>query len=215
MAEASPIILFGGGGHAKVVADILELSGKEIFKVVALHPDQSDLRQKYRVISESQFLEEPTEAFRAVIAIGEGKNRLALVDRLSQKKANVIFISTIHPSAVLANGVEVGAGSMMMAGSIVNPGTKIGSHCIINTGATIDHDCRIENFSSIAPGCSLGGGVWVSEGCTIGIGAKILPGKKIGRGSVVGAGAVVTRDIPDGVVAYGIPAKKIRQLESE
>ena len=86
----------------------------------------------------------------------------------------------------------------------------IGDFCILNTNSSVDHDNRLGSFSSLAPRVATGGNVFLDEGSAIGIGAVILHGRKIGRHAVVGAGSVVTRDIPDQTVAYGVPANVVR-----
>ena len=80
---------------------------------------------------------------------------------------------------------------------------------ILNTGCSIDHHNVIGDHAHIAPGARLGGNVTVGQGALIGIGAVVLPGVRIGAWSIVGAGAVVTRDLPDGVVAVGSPARML------
>jgi acetyltransferase-like isoleucine patch superfamily enzyme len=97
-----------------------------------------------------------------------------------------------------------------MAGVAINSDATIAEFCIVNTNSSVDHDNRLAPFSSLAPRVATGGNVTIGEGSAIGIGAVILHGRTLGRHCVIGAGAVVTRDIPDFIVAYGVPAKPIR-----
>jgi acetyltransferase EpsM len=97
-----------------------------------------------------------------------------------------------------------------MAGVIVNASVEIGNHCIINTAAVIEHDCTIKDYVHICPNATLAGNVTIGEGAQIGVGAKVIQGVKIGKWSIIGAGAVVTKDIPDNCTAVGIPAKPIK-----
>ncbi len=82
----------------------------------------------------------------------------------------------------------------------------------VNTAAVVDHQCQLGDFAHVSANVVLGGGVSVGEGSLVGIGACVLPGVVIGAWSQVGAGAVVTRDVPDGVVAYGVPARVMGQV---
>ena len=84
---------------------------------------------------------------------------------------------------------------------------------IINTSATIDHECDIGDAAHICPGVNLAGRVFIGAATQVGIGASVIENVHIGEGCVIGAGAVVTGDIPDHVLAYGVPAKVIRKLE--
>jgi len=102
-----------------------------------------------------------------------------------------------------------------MAGTVINAASVIEDLVIVNTGATIDHDCRIGCGVHIAPQCALAGNVTVGEGAFLGTGAKAIPGVQIGRRATVGAGAVVIRNIPDGAVAVGVPARVIKQVHVE
>ena len=69
------------------------------------------------------------------------------------------------------------------------------------------------NHVRVSPGAHLAGKVHVGELTHIGIGASVVQGVEIGRNVIVGAGGVVTRDLPDNVTAVGVPAKVIRHHE--
>ena len=121
--------------------------------------------------------------------------------------------TAIHPSAVVASSVRIGAGTVIAANAVVNPNTTIGENAIVNTSASVDHDCVIEDGVHIAPGVHISGKVRVGAASWIGVGATIVDGCTVGSGGVIGAGAVVVDDIPPGVVAYGVPARVIRRNE--
>ena len=84
---------------------------------------------------------------------------------------------------------------------------------VINTGASVDHDCKIRDGVQLAPRVVLGGRVHIGDLSFVGIGATIINRIVIGRNCLIGAGAVVVRDIPDHNVAYGVPARVIRQRD--
>ena len=107
----------------------------------------------------------------------------------------------------------MGAGTVVMAGAIVQPGCQIGKHVIVNTAASVDHDCQLADFSHICPGCHLAGTVSVGERTLLGTGSIVIPGIKIGADTVVGAGTVVTKDLPSEVMAVGHPARVIKQRD--
>ena len=140
-----------------------------------------------------------------VVAIGNNQTRANVFSKLVTQGENLI--NAIHPSAVIANDVSLGQGVVICAGVTVNPGAVIHNNVILNTHCSVDHHNEINDHVHIAPGCVLGGDVSVGEGTLIGIGATVMPQKKIGSWSKIGAGAVVTKDIPDQVTAVGIPAE--------
>ena len=88
--------------------------------------------------------------------------------------------------------------------------TTIGNFASINRHVSIGHHTTIGDYCSINPGTNIAGNVTIGEGTTIGMGVNIIDGIKIGKNTIVGAGSVVTKDIPDNVIAYGSPCKVIR-----
>jgi sugar O-acyltransferase (sialic acid O-acetyltransferase NeuD family) len=199
-----------------VVADIVRLSG--IFRVVGFL-DSLDPGRKGTSFCGAPVLggEEQLEILRGqnvghlIVGVGDCRARLSLAG--AARRSGFELATAIHPGAILAQDVTVGQGTVIVAGSVINPGAVIGENVIVNTSSSVDHDCRVENGAHIGPGAHLGGGVTIGEGAWVGMGAVIREGIRIGKGSVIGAGAVVLRDIPEAVVAYGLPAQVIRKVE--
>jgi len=125
--------------------------------------------------------------------------------------AGYAFASVIHPSAVVASNVELGEGSQIMAGSVIQPGSRIGCNVIINTRTSVDHDCIVCDHTHIAPGVTLSGGVRVGISCHIGTGATVIQNVCIGEKCLVGAGSLVLRDVLPGVTVLGAPAKVVNR----
>lgn len=212
-AAPIPLVIWGASGHARVVADMVRLIGK--FNIIGFL-DNVDLGRKGAEFCGALILggAEQLEQLRIknirhiILGFGDCQARLALSSITNQFGFELATI--VHPSAVVASDVTIGAGTVIMAGAVINPGSTIGGNSIINTSASIDHDCVIKNGAHIGPGAHIGGGVTIGQGSWIGIGAIIKDKIKIGNNAIIGAGAVVLKDIPDGVVAFGVPAKIIR-----
>ena len=210
----SRILVIGASGHAKVVLDIFEKQARH--QVVGLLDDFKPVGTNwfgYEVVGSVADVAELATRLQAdglFVAIGDNFIRSQLVERLKSLAPQLEFVSAVHPSAQIARGVSVGGGSVVMAGVVINSDSAIGDFCIVNTHSSVDHDNRLGSFSSLAPRVATGGNVSIGEGSAIGIGAVILHGRKIGQHAVVGAGSVVTRDVPELSVAYGVPAKVIR-----
>lgn len=119
------------------------------------------------------------------------------------------LVSIIHPRAIIADDVTIGKGTFVAAGAVINPKAKIGDLAIVNTSSSVDHDCSLESLAHLSPGVRLGGHARVCRGTWVGIGATVLDRRIVGAWSIVGAGAVVTRDIPPGRKFVGVPARDI------
>jgi sugar O-acyltransferase (sialic acid O-acetyltransferase NeuD family) len=207
------IIIYGAGGHGKVVADVLERQAKySLLGFLDDNPENWGKEQlSYKILGGYSFLrDQGLVNYPVIVGVGDNRTRQQLVARLNALGCR--FGCAIHPSAQIARDVQIGDGVMVMANVVINPGSRIGSHTIVNTGAIIEHDCVIGDFVHISPAAALAGNVAVQEGAHLGIGSVILPGVQIGAYSIIGAGAVVVRDIPERVVAVGVPAKPIKKI---
>lgn len=204
------IFIYGAGGHAKVIIDIIEQAGIE--KIVGLVDDtgSTDSLINYPVFNDfSSLIEQGVTA--GIVAIGDNWKRSKIVDKIVEKCKNFKFITAIHPTVNQAKDVFIGAGTVVMAGCTLNPCIKVGRHCIVNTHSSIDHDCTVNDFSSIAPGVTLGGNVTIGEFTAVGLGTSIIQKIEIGPHSVLGAGSIVIKNIPSDCVAYGNPCQFIRK----
>ena len=213
--DARPkLLVIGSSGHASVLVDAIELA--RVYDIAGYLDDtlgRGTDRRGYPVLGRlddavSVCGEQQIE--NVVIAIGDNWWRSRIYSDLVGKCPKLKFPVVKHPSAVIARTTEIGKGTAILAGSHVGPGSRVGEFCIINTGSSLDHDCELHDFASIAPGVFTGGLVQIGECSAVGVGASISDRISIGSHAVVGTGAVVVRDIPDLVVAYGNPARPQR-----
>ena len=143
-----------------------------------------------------------------IVALGYPGDR----SRLAGAWPGALFATHVSSRAWLAPGVELGEGSVVCPGVVVNRLANLGRHALVNIGATISHDCRIGDFVTISPGAHLAGHVALGDGTFVGIGATISDRVQVGEGCLIGAGAVVVRDVADGQVVAGVPAGMTRVL---
>lgn len=192
--------LFGASGHGKVITDILNANGIDVQAYV---DDNKTIEECYghKVLHDAEGLSP------IIVSIGVNNVRKAVVQRLMADNLNIEFGIAIHPSAVISPSAQIGEGTVVMAGAVINACAVIGRHCIVNTGATVDHDCVIEDYCHIAPGVNVSGSVHIGECTWIGVGSCVIQCVEIGKNCMIGAGSVVVRNIPDGVTAYGNPAR--------
>lgn len=192
--------LYGASGHAKVIIDILKANEVDVDGLIDDNPEINDLLG-YPVFHGIENL------FPLIISIGNNNIRRKIAEKLRGE-----FGIAIHPSALLSPYASVGEGSVIMQGTILQSCVQVGRHCIINTGTSIDHECIIEDYVHVSPHSTLCGNVSVGEGTWVGAGTTIIPGVKIGRWSIIGAGSVVTKDIPDRVLAVGNRCKVLKNI---
>ena len=202
------VLIFGAGGHGKVVLDILLESGTDVQGFI--DDDKSKAGKKvrgFKILGGWSCIE---KGIRSQIALGIGDNviRKNVFNRAKRIGLTVIF--AVHPKAVVSKDVKIGEGVVIMPGAIVNPGVVLEDGVVINTAASVDHDCRLEKFCQIWPGAHLAGSVKVGEFSYIGTGVSVIPNIKIGKKTIVGAGAVVICDAPDNVTIVGNPGRVIK-----
>lgn len=205
------IAIIGCGGHAAVVADILlrmREAGDRV-ELVAFVQDEpwvgvSPLLS-VKVVSGGLGALKALAHDGVVVAIGDNATRRRISTEL--RRGGTLLAIARHPSSVVAPDVELGPGTVICAGAVINPASRIGCAVIVNTNSSVDHHNHIGDFAHVAPGVHLGGAVSVGEETMIGIGSTVLPAIRIGARVVVGAGSVVTKNLPDGVVALGVPAR--------
>ncbi|MEN3185335.1 MAG: acetyltransferase [Atribacterota bacterium] len=200
------VVVVGGGGHAKVVLATLLAAdfsvegilddnetkwGRKIFDIPILGP--------LEMLRSGKFV-------RAVVAVGDNKMRKKIVEDFG---GCCEWVTAVHPHSFVSQDVRIGKGTVVFAGTVIQPGTAVGDHVIINTGVTVDHDCTVGDFVHLAPGVHLAGSVVVEEGSFLGIGSVVIPEKSVGCWATVGAGAVVIRDVPPLTTVVGIPAKPV------
>jgi sugar O-acyltransferase (sialic acid O-acetyltransferase NeuD family) len=204
------ILVIGAGGHAKAVVGAAKITG---YDVRAIYDDDESKWGKgilgvpiFGPIN--RILDAPR--IPVIVAIADATTRKAFVDRLPLEWGTLI-----HATAVIESSVQIGPGTVVLAGVVVQADARIGAHVILNANSTVSHDCVLEEFVHLAPGVDLASGVHIETGSFMGIGAVAMSGIRIGAWTTVGAGAAVTADLPDHVVAVGCPAKVIKSIESK
>lgn len=217
-AEERKLVIWGASGHAKVVTDIVRLRGE--YEIVGFLDDLnshlygSDFCGVKILGGRDQLEQLCREGVRhLILGFGQCHARLELSSLV--KSLGFTLAIAIHPRATIAQDAQVGPGTVVVAGAVVNPGVSIGENVIINTLASVGHDSVVEDGAHISPGAHLAGGVKVGRAAWVGIGSTVIGGVRIGMGARIGAGSVVTEDIPDYVLAYGVPARIIRKIAAD
>lgn len=200
------LIIIGASGHGKVIADIAVQNG---YEDIVFLDDDPRIKEcaGFPVVGKTSMV--ANLVGDAIVAIGNAKIRERIQERI-QNQERVKLVTLIHPNAVISRRVEIGDGSVVMAGAVINSDAVIGKGCIINTGASVDHDCKVEDFAHISVGAHVAGTCYIGKRTWIGAGAVVSNNVNICGDCLIGAGAVVIRNMEESGTYVGCPARKIR-----
>jgi len=212
-------IIFGVGSFLSDIFDIIHANNGRVKKIFQNMPEVS----KERSISFEQRIKlldyevpvHPLEQFtpedgcKYVLGCTTVK-KSRLIEQL-KKEHNITFAQLVHPDASIGSHVHLGEGVVISPKVAVGPNCFLDDFCVIIRSASLGHEVHVGKYARIGPSAALAGNSKVGQKSIVGMSASILDSVFVGAESIIGAGAVVTKDIPDGVVAYGVPAKVIRK----
>lgn len=211
------LVIIGAGGFGREVAWLVERINrvKPTWELVGFVDDNDSLAGQtiggYPVVGNNSWLTANGTDVFAVCAIGSSKIRKKVIEKLPDLR----YATLIDPSVDLTGRIVIGEGSIICAGSILTVDITLGSHVIVNLDCTIGHDAILQSFVTLYPSVNISGYTILSEGVEMGTGSQIIQNINIGKGTIVGAGAVVIRELPGNCTAVGSPAKPIKFHESD
>lgn len=201
------LCLYGAGGHGRVVAaQVRRQSNLQLcFADGALAPGSvvGGLQVLWSSIADIRDAE-------LIVTIGNNAIRAALQ---AEAQAVGLSLSTFIAEPERYFGASAGAGSMILAGSVVTADARIGDGVIVNSGAIVEHDAIIGDFCHLAPGSVVAGGAKLGRQIFLGANATVIQGVSVADGTTIGAGAVVHEDIVRAGTYVGVPARRIEQRE--
>jgi UDP-perosamine 4-acetyltransferase len=213
VAPSDLFLVWGAGGHGRVVADLIESLGWKIAAFADAKPrniENAATGEGWECVDETILLDAvaagdglPHDASAIALGIGDNLQRSEARKVLGPNLARAL----IHPKSVVSGAAKIGGGAVVMAGAIVNAGASVGAGVIINTGAVVDHDCILADDVHVAPGAVLTGGVTLGSRVLVGAGAVVVPGIVVGNDAIIGAGTVVIHDVPQGATVVGNPGR--------
>lgn len=212
MCRSKSIAIVGAGGFGREIYDLLEKVNRtkhewDVVGFVAterpIFPNQANVRW---LGSDDDFLR-ASNATHFVVAITDPGIRRSLADLY--EKAGLIPATLIHPNADIGSNVSIGPGSVVCSRSNMTTDVVIGRHVIVDRLSSVAHDVEIGDYATIYPASVLSGGVKIEEGVCLGTRSCILPFVTVRSQALVGAGAVVTKDVPEKSVVVGVPAQKL------
>jgi acetyltransferase EpsM len=202
------MIIIGGGGHSKVIIDIINSQRQINYNVIGFYDDETSSLRNIPYLGKINKIKNCKNYINYVIAIGDN----AIRRRIYKKYNKLHYISLIHPTSIVSQNAIIGEGTVICAGAIVQPDVKIGKLCIINTNSNIDHESIICDFVNINPSATLCGNVSIGNNTVIGANSTIIEKIKIGSYNVIGAGSVIIRNTEDNSKLVGVPGKLLDNL---
>ncbi|RHV63620.1 transferase [Clostridiaceae bacterium OM02-2AC] len=208
------IAIIGAGGFGREVLWLISRINKinNNYKIIGFFDDEISIDTaigNYKVIGKIDDLKHYSESLNICVAIGNSLIRKDVICKIKCIK-QFCFPNLIDPNSIV-NVENLGEGNIICANNICTIDYKIGNFNIINLSCTIGHDAILKDFITIYPNVNISGSVSIENLCEIGTGTKIIQGLKIGCNSIIGAGAVINKNIPSNVVAVGVPAVVIKQ----
>lgn len=208
------LVIIGAGGFGREVAWLVERINQSnpTWNLLGFLDDSEKLQgisiNGYPVLGKTdEVVSYPTAFF--ICAVGSSCIRKKIIDYVTSLLPEIKFGTLIDPSVEKSNLVSIGEGTIVCAHTIITVNIKIGSHVIINLNCTIGHDAILNDFVTLYPSVNVSGMTNIGYCCELGTGMQIIQEKKVGQYSIIGAGAVVVKDIPEKCTAVGCPAKPI------
>lgn len=215
--KPKPYVVLGGGAFISDIFDLIHANGGFVEKVYLNMPDKGTptVQQRIDLIKDDVVLFDSLESFapekgRSYVIAPLTVHKHALINDLKER-FGITIAPLIHPTAQLGSNVTLGEGVIINAGVIIAPNTTLDDFCAVNRMAMIGHDAYVGKYTRIGPTVSMAGGTHIGDYCSIGMASTILDYCTVGEWSVVGAGAVVTKNVPERVVALGVPAKVVKE----
>lgn len=198
------LLIVGAGGHAKVVCDL----AKNYYKNIVVADDKATGQLLGCKIIGTLNEVKQGERCDFIVAIGSNEVREKIFTDLIEQ--GFTPVSLIHPTATIGEGVQIGVGSVVFAGAVINACAKVGIGCIVNTMASIDHDCEVGEFSHLAVASHFAGTVKCGKNCFFGTNSAVINNVSICDNVIIGAGATVVKDVLEQGTYVGTPCKKIK-----
>lgn len=211
------MIIVGAKGFAKEVLEVL-FQKDEIGNIAFFDNVSSDLTgtlyDRFPVLKSNEevsaFFKKNDRKF--TLGIGGPVSRYKLFQLFQSLGGE--FSSVISPYARIGHfNNSIGYGCNVMTGTVITNDVKIGKGVLINLNCTIGHDSVIGDFVEMSPGVHVSGRCSIGDFCNLGTNCTILPGVSLGDNVIVGAGAVVTKDVESNTLVTGVPAQEKRKLD--
>ncbi|MCW2638587.1 MAG: hypothetical protein JWP76_893 [Dactylosporangium sp.] len=203
------LVVLGTSGHAREIISIARSAlGRRVLGCTGPQRPVDAGRLPVPWLGTDDWLGQAAIDAEYVIGIGSGRVRARVDASLGASRLEAAVL--VHPAAVVGPAVVLGPGTVIWPGAILTTDVSVGRHVHVNTNVAVGHDVTLADHVTLLPGCTVGGSTRIGRTATIGAGASVIDGVSVGAGAMVGAGAVVVRDVAEGLVVAGVPARPLR-----
>lgn len=208
------IVIIGAGGFGReikcLINDINDSGPTKLFNILGFIDDGIKVGtqiHEYKVLGNVEYLKSLKNKPQVVFGIGHPPIKKRIIKQLE----GFNFPTLVHPTVdVQAYNIRIGKGCLICKGTIMTCDIEVFDFVTINLACTLGHDAIIKSYSSLMPSVNVSGEVVIEEGVFVGTGVKIVNQMIIGKNSIIGAGAVISKPIPENCTAVGIPAKPLK-----
>jgi sugar O-acyltransferase (sialic acid O-acetyltransferase NeuD family) len=205
------LFIAGAGGAGIEIESFLSSisESKRDFELIGFLDDTlsplKDIRSDYKVVGgifDYKFGRNDWVILSIVNSEGKKKIYSALKDKVN-------FYTYVDSSTFTGKFSDIGEGSIICPQCLISTNVTIGKFVFVNSASQIGHSSKINDFSSLMSNVNIGGNCKIGNSVFFGTGSIVIPGKSICDNTIIGAGAVVIRDIKSPATYFGNPAIKL------
>ena len=213
-------VIFGSSEYLSDIFDIIHGNNGKVYKIYQNMPEVKreraiGLKERVALLGYDVTVYDSLDPFEpeegCSYTIGTTTPQKYKLIEVLKKRYSLAFGTLVHPTVILGSNVHIGEGVTINVQTTIGPNVYLDDFCSINRCSSIGHETKIGKYASVGPGVCIAGSAHIGDKCSIGMNATIRNHLYIGDWTVIGAGSLVTKDMPQGVVAYGAPAKVIRE----
>lgn len=206
------LVIIGAGSVGGFVVSYFQ-NCLQNYNLIGFLDDDSSKSKKdfigYPVLGKTDSIVQYPTSTAIVIGITNAIVKATIVEKL-KRLGYTNFPSLVSSNTWISKKSMIGEGCIIYPGTMINYNCNIGNFVVLNMNCAIGHDCVLEDYVNFCPGVLLGGRTRIGRFTDMSIGSQTIQSIDIGENCIIGAGAVIIRNVEDNAVVVGNPGKVIR-----